>query len=186
MRAGDSRTLLIELTNRPGERIVIEIDESLANGGFYDLGETDPRLQPGARYSATLGSRKLIFNVDAKAKTGKRACRQPAAALHARLSARHRARMDIARLDAARLRAAFAALLIALAATLVAASPALDRLRGLSIDILTALRWRIFGNAHPPATSAAVVVALDEETFRTPPFDGTPERHLDALRSARC
>ncbi len=70
MRAGDSRTLLIERTNRPGERIVIEIDESLANGGFYNLGETDPRLQPGARYSATLGSRKLIFNVDAKAMTG--------------------------------------------------------------------------------------------------------------------
>ena len=55
-----------------------------------------------------------------------------------------------------------------------AASPALDPLRGLSIDVLTALRWRVFGNAHPPAASPAVVVALDEETFRTPPFDGTP------------
>jgi adenylate cyclase len=73
-----------------------------------------------------------------------------------------------------RLRAAFAASLIALAASLVAASPALDPLRGLSIDILTALRWRIYGNSQPPETSAAVVVALDEETFRTPPFDGTP------------
>jgi adenylate cyclase/guanylate cyclase len=73
-----------------------------------------------------------------------------------------------------RLRAAFAALVIALAVTLVAASPALDPLRGLSIDLLTALRWRIFGNAHAPENSAAVVVALDEETFRTPPFDGTP------------
>ena len=38
----------------------------------------------------------------------------------------------------------------------------------------TALRWRIFGNAHPPDNSPAVVVALDEETFRTPPFDSTP------------
>ena len=73
-----------------------------------------------------------------------------------------------------RLRAAFAALVIALAVSLVAASPALDPLRGLSIDFLTALRWRIFGNAHAPEKSAAVVVALDEETFRTPPFDGTP------------
>ena len=73
-----------------------------------------------------------------------------------------------------RLRAALAAFLIALAASLVAASPALDPLRGLSIDILTALRWRIYGNSQPPETSAAVVVALDEETFRTPPFDGTP------------
>jgi hypothetical protein len=39
-----------------------------------------------------------------------------------------------------RLRAAFAALVIALAVSLVAASPALDPLRGLSIDFLTALR----------------------------------------------
>jgi adenylate cyclase len=77
-------------------------------------------------------------------------------------------------MDGPRLRAAFAAFLIALAASLVAASPALDPLRGLSIDILTALRWRIYGNSQPPETSAAVVVALDEETFRTPPFDGTP------------
>ncbi|HEX4826662.1 MAG TPA: adenylate/guanylate cyclase domain-containing protein [Xanthobacteraceae bacterium] len=77
-------------------------------------------------------------------------------------------------MDGPRLRAAFAAFLIALAASLVAASPALDPLRGLSIDILTALRWRIYGNSQPPESSAVVVVALDEETFRTPPFDGTP------------
>src|SRR5437016_10792420 len=77
-------------------------------------------------------------------------------------------------MNAARLRAAFAAFLIILVATLVAASPLLDTLRGLSIDILTALRWRIYGNAHPPESSTAVVVAIDEETFRTPPFDGTP------------
>ena len=75
---------------------------------------------------------------------------------------------------APRLRAAVAALSIALAASLVVASPILDPLRGWSIDILTALRWRIFGNSYPPQDSAAVVVALDEETFRTPPFEGTP------------
>ena len=75
---------------------------------------------------------------------------------------------------APRLRAAFAASSIALAASLVVASPILDPLRGWSIDILTALRWRIFGNSYPPQDSAAVVVALDEETFRTPPFEGTP------------
>ncbi len=77
-------------------------------------------------------------------------------------------------MDPVRLRAALAAFLIALVAGLVAASPALDTVRGLSIDFLTALRWRAFGNAHAPASSPAVVVALDEETFRTPPFDGTP------------
>jgi class 3 adenylate cyclase/CHASE2 domain-containing sensor protein len=75
-------------------------------------------------------------------------------------------------MDAVQLRAALAALLIALVSAVVAASPALDPLRGLSIDFLTALRWRAFGNA--PVASPAVVVALDEETFRTPPFEGTP------------
>ena len=73
-----------------------------------------------------------------------------------------------------RLRAAFAAPLIAVAAGRSPPRRRLDTLRGLSIDVLTALRWRIFGNPHPPETSAAVVVALDEETFRTPPFEGTP------------
>ena len=73
-----------------------------------------------------------------------------------------------------RRRAAIAAGLISLVSALAAASPALDPVRGVSIDLLTALRWRVFGNAHEPASSPAVVVALDEETFRTPPFEGTP------------
>ena len=77
-------------------------------------------------------------------------------------------------MDPVRQRAALAAFLIALVAGLVAASPALDVVRGLSIDFLTALRWRAFGNAYAPVSSPAVVVALDEETFRTPPFEGTP------------
>src|SRR5688572_4340388 len=77
-------------------------------------------------------------------------------------------------MDPVRLRAALAAFVIALMTALVAASPALDPFRGLSIDVLTALRWRVFGNTHPPAASPTVVVAIDEETFRTPPFDGTP------------
>src|SRR5690242_20230008 len=74
----------------------------------------------------------------------------------------------------AHLRAAAVALLVSLAAGLLAASPVFDGLRGLSLDALTGLRWRIFGNAYPPETSPAVVVAFDEETFRTPPFEGTP------------
>lgn len=76
--------------------------------------------------------------------------------------------------DPVRQRAALAAFLIALVAGLVAASPVLDGVRGLSIDILTALRWRVFGNPHTPSSSPAVVVALDEQTFRTPPFADTP------------
>ncbi len=77
-------------------------------------------------------------------------------------------------MDKVQLRAALAALLIACVTALVAASPALDIFHGRSIDILTALRWRAFGNAHKPADSPAVAVVFDEETFRTPPFEGTP------------
>jgi serine phosphatase RsbU (regulator of sigma subunit) len=75
-------------------------------------------------------------------------------------------------MDPVRLRAAAAGCLIALAAALIAASPALDGLRGFSIDALTLLRWRVFGEV--PTPSPAVVVAIDEETFRTPPFEGSP------------
>jgi serine phosphatase RsbU (regulator of sigma subunit)/CHASE2 domain-containing sensor protein len=77
-------------------------------------------------------------------------------------------------MDPVRLRAAVAGVLIAVSAGLVAASPAFDWLRGYSIDALTMLRWQAFGNAHVPASSPAVVVAIDEETFKTPPFEGSP------------
>ncbi len=77
-------------------------------------------------------------------------------------------------MDPVRLRAAVAGALIAFSAGLLAASPALDGLRGFSIDLLTMLRWRAFGEVRLPASSPAVVVALDEETFRTPPFEGSP------------
>src|ERR1019366_6845362 len=77
-------------------------------------------------------------------------------------------------MDRVRLLAAAAGVLIALAAGLLAASPALDGLRGFSIDLLTMLRWGAFGDVHPPGSSPAVVLALDEETFRTPPFEGSP------------
>jgi class 3 adenylate cyclase len=77
-------------------------------------------------------------------------------------------------MDPVRLRAALAALLVAAIVAVVAASPALDRFRGLSIDVLTALHWRVFGSVRAPPASPTVVVAIDEETFRTPPFEGTP------------
>ena len=73
-----------------------------------------------------------------------------------------------------RVRDACAAALIAVCAGAVTALPALDVLHGLSIDALTALRWHVYGPMHVPAASPAVVVALDEETYRTPPFAGTP------------
>ncbi len=71
-------------------------------------------------------------------------------------------------------REVIAATAIVIVAATVAALPLLDPLQGWSIDILTALRWRVFGNRHEPTASPAVVVALDEESYRTPPFKGSP------------
>jgi adenylate cyclase len=63
---------------------------------------------------------------------------------------------------------------IALACAGIAVSPALDRLHGLSLDLLTALRFEMFGNRYSPAVSPTVVVAIDEESYRAAPFKGTP------------
>jgi hypothetical protein len=74
MRVGDSRVLTFERQikgqGRPKERFTVELDETLTNGGFYDLAKSDKRLKRGAVYTATLGHRKMTFKVDAKAKTG--------------------------------------------------------------------------------------------------------------------
>ena len=68
--------------------------------------------------------------------------------------------------------------LVAAAIALVSAScvvlPDFDTLNGWSIDVLTGLRWNAFGVSRAPAASPSVVIALDEETAHTPPFDGTP------------
>ncbi|QOG22186.1 adenylate/guanylate cyclase domain-containing protein [Bradyrhizobium sp. SEMIA] len=67
-----------------------------------------------------------------------------------------------------------AAILIALLAGAVFTSPPLRSLQGLSLDILTALRGKIVGDRRDPATSPVVVVAIDGETYDTPPFKGSP------------
>jgi adenylate cyclase/guanylate cyclase len=72
------------------------------------------------------------------------------------------------------IRDAIAVAVIAIACAGVAVSPALERIHGLSLDILTALRWQVFGKAHDPVKSPAVVVAIDEETYRAAPFKGSP------------
>lgn len=67
-----------------------------------------------------------------------------------------------------------AAILIALLAGAVFTSPPLQGLQGLSLDILTALRGKLVGDRRDPATSPVVVVAIDGETYDTPPFKGSP------------
>ena len=63
---------------------------------------------------------------------------------------------------------------IALICAAVSVSPPLKAVHGWSIDILTALRFEMFGKRHDPASSPAVVVAIDEETYRAAPFKGSP------------
>ena len=66
------------------------------------------------------------------------------------------------------------AILIALLAGAIFTSLPLQTLQGLSLDILTALRGKLAGELRDPATSPVVVVAIDGETYDTPPFRGSP------------
>jgi adenylate cyclase len=65
-------------------------------------------------------------------------------------------------------------LLVALASGLVTALPPVNLIHGWSIDALTALRWQVFGTRRDPALAPVAVIALDEETYATPPFKGSP------------
>ena len=62
----------------------------------------------------------------------------------------------------------------ALVCGIVFASPALDVVHGLSIDTLTAVRSKLFGDRRDPIPVPVVVVAIDEESYQTPPFKGSP------------
>ena len=75
---------------------------------------------------------------------------------------------------ATRGRDALAAVTITLLASCLAVLPPFDLLHGWSIDVLTALRWRMLGERYELRSSPTVVVALDEESYRTPPFKGSP------------
>jgi hypothetical protein len=68
--ASDDRTLLIERTDRPGERHELQIDDTIAAAGFYDLAKAKVSLAPGGVYDASIGGSKITFSIDAKAKSG--------------------------------------------------------------------------------------------------------------------
>ena len=67
-----------------------------------------------------------------------------------------------------------AAIVIALVCGVIPVLPAFDVVRGFSIDVLTSLRWELFGRRHDPESSPTVVVVIDEESYRTAPFKGSP------------
>ena len=64
---------------------------------------------------------------------------------------------------------------VALAATALFTLPYVDRLEGLSIDILFWLRHHTFGARYAPESSPTVVIAIDEQTYRTLPFRDLPK-----------
>ena len=71
-------------------------------------------------------------------------------------------------------RDAVAIILVALASSLASNVPPFSFVHGWSIDALTALRWEFFGMRHDPAAAPVAVIAIDEETYETPPFKGSP------------
>ena len=73
-----------------------------------------------------------------------------------------------------RTRDTVAVLVIALVSAALFASPLFDRGRGLSLDVLTWLRFETFGSRHDPTESPAVVVGIDENSYQTPPLKGSP------------
>ena len=169
--ASDDRTLLIERVDRKGERHELQIDDTIAAAGFYDLASMKVSLARGGIYDASIGGHKMLFQIDAKATCRPGPGRQPLAALPAAPSGRS-ASMDPVRLRAAAARRSDRP---RRRSSRRLTTRARRRFASFSIDLLTMLRWRAFGDAHPPASSPhQVVVALDEETFRTPPFEGTP------------
>jgi adenylate cyclase len=71
-------------------------------------------------------------------------------------------------------RDAAAIILVALVCGLVPALPPFNLVHGWSIDALTALRWAAFGARRDPAATPVAVIAIDEETYQTLPFKGSP------------
>jgi hypothetical protein len=68
--ASENRTLLIERTDRRGERHELKIDDTIAAAGYYDLAKMNVSLTRRAIYDASIGGHKMTFKIDAKAKSG--------------------------------------------------------------------------------------------------------------------
>src|SRR5581483_7275152 len=71
-------------------------------------------------------------------------------------------------------RDAVAILVIAVTCGFLSVLPPLNLAHGWSIDALTALRWKLLGPHRDAASAPVAVIAIDEETYETPPFKGSP------------
>ena len=71
-------------------------------------------------------------------------------------------------------RDAAVALIASLLLAAILSLPAADAIGRVSLDALFWMRQQVFGPRHDLATSPTVVIAVDEETYRRPPFNQTP------------
>jgi adenylate cyclase len=71
-------------------------------------------------------------------------------------------------------RDAVAILVIAVACGFLSVLPPISLAHGWSIDALTALRWKLLGPHRDAAAAPVAVIVIDEETYETPPFKGSP------------
>jgi adenylate cyclase len=68
-----------------------------------------------------------------------------------------------------------AAVILGVLAGALAILPVAQTLDRRGIDFLLPLRHLAFGPLFPPSMSDVVIVAVDEQTYRTPPFSNTPK-----------
>ena len=70
-RAALGESNKLSIVSSKNAKSTIEIDAALAKDGFYDLARANKKLKRGEIYTASLGSHKVVFRVDPKAKSGK-------------------------------------------------------------------------------------------------------------------
>jgi class 3 adenylate cyclase/CHASE2 domain-containing sensor protein len=73
-----------------------------------------------------------------------------------------------------KLRDGAVALIASLLVTAFVVFPANERIQGYSIDLLFWLRNAVSAPVIEPSKATTAVVAIDERTYRTPPFEGVP------------
>jgi hypothetical protein len=68
---GGSGTLIVERLDIPGAPLTVEVNpDQLLRGAFYDFAKDDRALVAGGVYRLSIGGRAVVFQVDAKAKSG--------------------------------------------------------------------------------------------------------------------
>jgi hypothetical protein len=67
--AAADRTLTIRRTDRLGEQHQLKLDDTAVAAGFYDAADSKISLVPGGTYDVSIGEHKLVFHVDADAKS---------------------------------------------------------------------------------------------------------------------